>query len=112
HLAGDPVDSSDDRSRLLPDREPPAGVRRLLRDARCGSSAHRRRRRHGVDGHRPGERCPGSGAADATVAAMNVYRTEMTPLLFLEELPKTSTGKVQKFVLREKEWAGRDKRIH
>jgi len=28
------------------------------------------------------------------------------------ELPKTSTGKVQKFVLREKEWAGRDKRIH
>jgi fatty-acyl-CoA synthase len=28
------------------------------------------------------------------------------------ELPKTSTGKVQKFVLREKEWAGQDKRIH
>jgi fatty-acyl-CoA synthase len=28
------------------------------------------------------------------------------------ELPKTSTGKVQKFVLRDKEWAGRDKRIH
>ena len=27
-------------------------------------------------------------------------------------LPKTSTGKVQKFVLREKEWSGRDKRIH
>ncbi|MGH7899082.1 MAG: AMP-binding enzyme, partial [Candidatus Binatia bacterium] len=27
-------------------------------------------------------------------------------------LPKTSTGKVQKFVLRDKEWAGRDKRIH
>jgi fatty-acyl-CoA synthase len=43
---------------------------------------------------------------------MNVYRTEMTPLLFLEELPETSTGKVQKLVLREKEWAGRDKRIH
>jgi fatty-acyl-CoA synthase len=28
------------------------------------------------------------------------------------ELPKTSTGKVQKFVLREREWAGREKRIH
>jgi len=28
------------------------------------------------------------------------------------ELPKTSTGKVQKFVLRDKEWAGHDKRIH
>jgi fatty-acyl-CoA synthase len=27
-------------------------------------------------------------------------------------LPKTSTGKVQKFVLREKEWGGREKRIH
>ncbi len=26
-------------------------------------------------------------------------------------LPKTSTGKIQKFVLREREWAGRDKRI-
>ena len=28
------------------------------------------------------------------------------------ELPKTSTGKIQKFVLREREWAGHDKRIH
>jgi fatty-acyl-CoA synthase len=27
------------------------------------------------------------------------------------ELPKTSTGKIQKFRLREQEWAGRDKRI-
>ena len=27
------------------------------------------------------------------------------------ELPKTSTGKIQKFRLREKEWSGRDKRI-
>ena len=29
-----------------------------------------------------------------------------------EELPKTSTGKVQKFVLREREWAGQEKRIN
>jgi fatty-acyl-CoA synthase len=28
------------------------------------------------------------------------------------ELPRTSTGKVQKFILREKEWKGFDKRIH
>jgi fatty-acyl-CoA synthase len=28
------------------------------------------------------------------------------------ELPKTSTGKVQKFVLREREWSGQEKRIH
>ncbi|MBV8988412.1 MAG: hypothetical protein JO372_07615, partial [Solirubrobacterales bacterium] len=26
-------------------------------------------------------------------------------------LPKTSTGKVQNFVLREREWAGQEKRI-
>jgi fatty-acyl-CoA synthase len=28
------------------------------------------------------------------------------------QLPKTSTGKVQKFVLREREWAGKEKRIN
>lgn len=28
------------------------------------------------------------------------------------ELPKTSTGKIKKFVLREKEWSGVEKRIH
>jgi fatty-acyl-CoA synthase len=28
------------------------------------------------------------------------------------ELPKTSTGKIQKYVLREREWAGRATRIH
>jgi acyl-CoA synthetase (AMP-forming)/AMP-acid ligase II len=28
------------------------------------------------------------------------------------ELPKTSTGKVQKFVLREREWSGKEKRIN
>jgi fatty-acyl-CoA synthase len=28
------------------------------------------------------------------------------------ELPKTSTGKIQKFLLREKEWAGQERRIH
>ena len=32
---------------------------------------------------------------------------EITP-----ELPKTSTGKIQKFVLREPEWAGRTHRVH
>jgi fatty-acyl-CoA synthase len=30
---------------------------------------------------------------------------------FLEQLPKTSTGKIQKFKLREREWAGKEKRI-
>ena len=30
----------------------------------------------------------------------------------VDELPKTSTGKVQKYVLREKEWAGHENRIN
>ena len=28
------------------------------------------------------------------------------------ELPKTATGKIQKYILREKEWAGHDRRIN
>jgi fatty-acyl-CoA synthase len=31
---------------------------------------------------------------------------------FVTELPKTSTGKIQKFALRDKEWAGFDRRIN
>jgi fatty-acyl-CoA synthase len=27
-------------------------------------------------------------------------------------LPRTATGKVQKFVLREREWAGRERRVN
>jgi fatty-acyl-CoA synthase len=30
---------------------------------------------------------------------------------FVDTLPRTSTGKVQKFELREREWAGHDARI-
>jgi fatty-acyl-CoA synthase len=30
---------------------------------------------------------------------------------FVEELPKTSTGKIQKFVLRDGEWAGRESKV-
>ena len=33
-------------------------------------------------------------------------------VVVVDALPKTSTGKVQKFVLREKEWAGREARIN
>ncbi len=31
---------------------------------------------------------------------------------FVAELPKTSTGKIQKFVLRDKEWTGYESRVH
>jgi fatty-acyl-CoA synthase len=30
---------------------------------------------------------------------------------FVEKLPKTSTGKVQKFELREREWSGQQSRV-
>jgi fatty-acyl-CoA synthase len=30
----------------------------------------------------------------------------------VDELPKTSTGKVQKYVLREREWGGRERRVN
>jgi len=30
----------------------------------------------------------------------------------VDQLPKTSTGKIQKYVLRDKEWAGHDRRIN
>src|SRR5215217_1321590 len=33
-------------------------------------------------------------------------------LEFSEELPKTATGKIQKFVLRDREWEGREKKVH
>ncbi len=31
---------------------------------------------------------------------------------FVDELPKTSTGKIQKYVLREKEWSGRESQVN
>jgi fatty-acyl-CoA synthase len=31
---------------------------------------------------------------------------------FMAELPKTSTGKVRKFVLREKEWKGYEMKVN
>ena len=34
-----------------------------------------------------------------------------TAVEFVPELPKTSTGKIQKFQLREREWAGTDRRV-
>ena len=30
----------------------------------------------------------------------------------VDSLPKTSTGKIQKFVLRDREWSGRGRRIN
>jgi fatty-acyl-CoA synthase len=35
-----------------------------------------------------------------------------TDIEFIQSLPKTGTGKTQKFLLREREWVGEEKRIH
>jgi acyl-CoA synthetase (AMP-forming)/AMP-acid ligase II len=35
-----------------------------------------------------------------------------TSVEFMNGLPRTSTGKIQKFILREREWLGEEKRIH
>ena len=57
----------------------------------------------------------GSGLASRTQRAASAFITT-APLacpdaVELGPLPKTSTGKVQKYVLRGREWAGHDKRI-
>ena len=40
-----------------------------------------------------------------------IARFKAPKLVEFGDLPKTSTGKIQKYVLREKEWAGRSSRI-
>ncbi|MCA1687063.1 MAG: AMP-binding protein, partial [Actinobacteria bacterium] len=42
----------------------------------------------------------------------NIARFKAPAAVEFTDLPKTSTGKVQKFVLRDKEWAGQEKRVH
>jgi fatty-acyl-CoA synthase len=59
---------------------------------------------------------PGAAVDGATLAAhvRGLLAGYKCPDVFevMDELPKTSTGKVQKFVLREREWAGRERRIN
>jgi len=45
-------------------------------------------------------------------AKENLARYKCPAAIEFGELPRTSTGKVQKFVLREREWAGRDKAVN
>jgi fatty-acyl-CoA synthase len=40
-----------------------------------------------------------------------IARYKVPKLIEFGDLPKTTTGKIQKFVLRDREWAGREKRI-
>ncbi len=58
---------------------------------------------------------PGASATEAEIVAHcreRLAHFKCPKAVEFTELPKTSTGKVQKFVLREREWAGHEKRIH
>ena len=55
----------------------------------------------------------GDGGRDHRASAGSTSPTSSArPRSTFGDLPKTSTGKIQKFVLRDKEWGGRAKRIN
>jgi fatty-acyl-CoA synthase len=57
---------------------------------------------------------PGAQATADEIVALcrqHLARFKAPKAVEFGELPKTSTGKIQKYVLREREWAGRDRRI-
>ena len=60
---------------------------------------------------KPGESATGDDVIEHVRARLAHFKAPDT-VDVVGELPKTSTGKVQKFVLRDKEWAGFDKRVN
>ena len=59
---------------------------------------------------KPGEQAGEQDLIDHVKSKIARYKAPKA-VAFLDELPKTSTGKVPKFELREREWAGQDSRI-
>jgi fatty-acyl-CoA synthase len=58
---------------------------------------------------------PGATASDADIKAFcreRLAHFKCPDAIEFRALPKTSTGKIQKFALREPEWAGRERRIN
>ncbi len=58
---------------------------------------------------------PGAHPTEENVIAFcreNLSHFKCPKRIEFGELPKTSTGKIKKFVLREKEWKGLEKRVH
>jgi fatty-acyl-CoA synthase len=58
---------------------------------------------------------PGAEATEAEIIAFcreRIAKFKAPDAVEFRELPKTSTGKVQKFALREPEWAGHERRIN
>jgi len=59
---------------------------------------------------KPGRDASGSELVDHVRGRIARYKSPDV-IEFVDELPKTSTGKVQKYELREREWAGHEARI-
>ena len=59
---------------------------------------------------KPGEEASEKELIDHVRSKIARYKAPKA-VAFLDELPKTSTGKVPKFELREREWAGQESRI-
>jgi fatty-acyl-CoA synthase len=58
---------------------------------------------------------PGAAATEADIVdfcRQHIAHFKCPAAVAFGDLPKTSTGKIQKFVLRDREWAGRAKRIN
>jgi fatty-acyl-CoA synthase len=58
---------------------------------------------------------PGVRASEAEIldhCRSRLAKFKVPHAIAFGDLPKTSTGKIQKFVLREREWGGRDRRIN
>ena len=58
---------------------------------------------------------PGAQATEAEIiehCRHHIAHFKCPAAIEFGDLPKTSTGKIQKFVLRNKEWGGREKRIN
>jgi fatty-acyl-CoA synthase len=58
---------------------------------------------------------PGRSATEAEIiehVRSRIAKFKAPKAVEFGELPKTSTGKIQKYVLRDREWSGREKRIN
>ena len=58
---------------------------------------------------------PGESAEENEVIAFcrdRMARFKCPKSVVFGDLPKTATGKIQKYVLREREWQGYEKRVH
>jgi fatty-acyl-CoA synthase len=60
---------------------------------------------------KPGEQVAGQDLIDHVRERIAKFKAP-EEVEIVDALPKTSTGKIQKYVLREQVWAGRSTRVH